>query len=183
MARLLRAMGATVAVAESATGGLVSSRLTDVSGASDFVSLNVVTYSERQKVSVLGVRPETIAAHTVTSAEVALEMTHGLKKLMGSTGADAGLGAGADTGGEVGNEPKGGHFLLALTGIAGPGGGTEQHPVGTVFISIAPPSGNAQVFHIVEPQGLTREELKREFSERALELLRMALCKVPASRL
>ena len=79
--------------------------------------------------------------------------------------------------------PSGGHFLLALTGIAGPGGGTEQHPVGTVFISIAGPSGEARVFHIVEPLGLTREELKREFSERALELLRMALCQVPAARL
>jgi nicotinamide-nucleotide amidase len=152
--RLLRDNHWTVAVAESCTGGLVSSRLTDVEGASDFVTLNVVTYSANEKISVLGVTQETVDRYTVTSAECAMEMLAGLRSL---TKAD---------------------FCLSLTGLAGPGGGTPSKPVGLVYIGLHTPRRGGQVFRVEEPPGLTREELKRAFSQRALELLRLALCEV-----
>ena len=194
--QMLRDVKCTVAVAESCTGGLVSSRLTDVEGASDFVTLvsaaamicalrsdrssrtvaltspltaapttplpsvptappqNVVTYSALEKISVLGVTQETVDRYSVTSAECAVEMLQGLRSL---TNAD---------------------FCLSLTGLAGPGGGTAAKPVGLVFIGLYTPRHGCQVFRVQEPPRLTREELKREFSQRALELLRLALCEV-----
>jgi nicotinamide-nucleotide amidase len=100
--------GRRIALAESCTGGLMAARLTERAGSSEYVVGGAVTYADEAKVEQLGVDPELIRTHGAVSAEVASEM------------ADGALGRfGADT-------------ALAITGIAGPGGGTEEKPVGTV---------------------------------------------------
>lgn len=108
----LNASGYTIAVAESCTGGLLASSITDVAGSSDYFTLGVVTYSADAKVKVLGVNEKTIAAHSVVSEEVLVEMLKGLVKL-------------AQT-----------DVCLATTGYAGPSGGTLVNPVGTVFMGV-----------------------------------------------
>ena len=109
----LRRRGWRVALAESCTGGLTCSRLTDVSGSSDYVEAGLVTYSNRAKTQLLGVPDELIAAHGAVSEPVALAMAEG-----------ALARAGADV-------------AIAITGIAGPGGGSPGKPVGTVVIATA----------------------------------------------
>jgi nicotinamide-nucleotide amidase len=109
---LLRERGWRIAVAESCTGGLVSSRLTDVPGSSDYVTLNVVCYSNESKVSWLGVPQSTIDSCGAVSEPVAEAMADGVRE---RAGASLGIG---------------------VTGIAGPGGGTEAKPVGTVAIAV-----------------------------------------------
>lgn len=113
----LQKKGLTVATAESCTGGLIAKRLTDVAGCSSVVAGGVVTYQTREKTALLGVPEETIAAHTVVSREVAEAMALGVRERMGT---------------DVG---------IATTGYAGPGGGTEKEPVGTVYIAVASPTG------------------------------------------
>jgi len=113
VAREMTARGLTLALAESCTGGLVAKRLTDRPGASDYVFGGVVAYANAAKERFLGVRPETLAAHGAVSEETAREMVEGALR---TTGADA---------------------AVAITGIAGPGGGTEAKPVGTVWIAVA----------------------------------------------
>lgn len=107
---LLKDMGLTVSTAESCTGGLLSERITSVPGASDVFELGICSYSERIKHEILGVSAETIEKYGVVSEEVALEMVGGLKKI-----------SGADV-------------CVSVTGVAGPGGGTVDKPVGTVYI-------------------------------------------------
>lgn len=109
--RALRDRTETVALAESCTGGLVAKTLTDVSGASNVFHCGIVAYSEDIKQKVLGVKAETLAAHSVVSPEVALEMARGVRKL---SGADYGIG---------------------ITGVAGPGPDGD-HPEGEVFIAL-----------------------------------------------
>ena len=111
--RLLRERRLTLAVAESCTGGLIGHRITDVPGSSEYFLLGVATYSNEAKERVLGVRAETLAAHGAVSAETAAEMAEGVRRL-----------AGADLG-------------VSTTGIAGPGGGTPEKPVGTVCVGLA----------------------------------------------
>lgn len=111
--RLLRDRGLTVAVAESCTGGLIGHRLTDVPGSSMYFLLGAVTYSNESKQEILGVRAETLRRFGAVSNETAEEMAAGVRRR-----------AGADLG-------------LATTGIAGPGGGTPEKPVGTVCIALA----------------------------------------------
>ncbi|HSP99955.1 MAG TPA: competence/damage-inducible protein A [Candidatus Dormibacteraeota bacterium] len=115
--KLLTAAKATIAVAESCTGGLIGHRLTDVPGSSAYVLGDVVAYSNAAKQSVLGVRAETLAEHGAVSCETAEEMARGVRRLLGAT-----LG-------------------LATTGIAGPDGGTPEKPVGTVCIALDGPHG------------------------------------------
>ncbi len=102
-----------LAVAESCTGGLVASRITDITGSSDFFEGGVVTYSNELKRSLLGVKAATLKEHGAVSKEVASEMAAGVAK---KTKAD---------------------IAVSLTGIAGPGGATVEKPVGTVYIGIA----------------------------------------------
>lgn len=109
--------GLTVATAESCTGGLIAKRLTDVAGCSPVVAGGLVTYQTREKTALLGVPEEMIAAHTVVSREVAEAMATGVRIRMG-----------VDIG-------------IATTGYAGPGGGTETEPVGTVYIAVATAAG------------------------------------------
>jgi nicotinamide-nucleotide amidase len=111
--RLLRERGLTVAVAESCTGGLIGSRITDVAGSSAYFLLGVIAYSNEAKQNLLGVRAETLAAHGAVSPETAAEMAEGVRRAAG-----AALG-------------------VATTGIAGPGGGSAEKPVGTVCVGVA----------------------------------------------
>ena len=109
----LMARGMTVATAESCTGGLIAKKLTDVAGCSAVVAGGAVTYQTRQKEAILGVDPTLIAAHTVVSEPVAKAMAQGA---LARFGVD---------------------LAIATTGYAGPGGGTEQEPVGTVYVAVA----------------------------------------------
>jgi nicotinamide-nucleotide amidase len=109
---LLSRNGATVAVAESCTGGLIGHRLTNVPGSSAYLRADVVAYANDAKVSLLGVSRETLERHGAVSTQVAEEMAKGVRRVAGAT-----LG-------------------LATTGIAGPDGGTPEKPVGTVCIAL-----------------------------------------------
>jgi nicotinamide-nucleotide amidase len=113
VAKMLKEKGWTLAVAESCTGGLVTDRLTDVPGSSIFLERSVVTYSNAAKTDLLGVPADVLKEHGAVSEETARLMAEGVRKL-----------ARTDLG-------------LAITGIAGPTGGTSQKPVGTVYIALA----------------------------------------------
>ncbi|MDD1770715.1 MAG: CinA family protein [Methanomassiliicoccales archaeon] len=110
--RTARDKGRTVALAESITGGLAASLMTDVPGSSDYFLASFVTYSNDSKSKVLGVRCDTLERYGAVSRQVAKEMATGARKV-----------AGADIG-------------ASCTGIAGPGGGSEEKPVGLVFLAI-----------------------------------------------
>lgn len=114
---LLAERAFTVAAAESCTGGLVTTRLTDVPGASRYVDRAVVSYSNESKTALLGVPPELIAEHGAVSEAVACAMADGLRVRAGVT------------------------FGVAITGVAGPGGGTPDKPVGLVCFAVSGPSG------------------------------------------
>jgi nicotinamide-nucleotide amidase len=111
--RALRAKGYTLAIAESCTGGLVGHMITREPGASDFLVVDAVTYANSAKSRILGIDEETIRWHGAVSREVAAAMAEGVRRV-----------SGADV-------------ALSLTGVAGPGGGTDAKPVGLVFISVA----------------------------------------------
>ncbi|MBA4422846.1 MAG: competence/damage-inducible protein A [Syntrophus sp. (in: bacteria)] len=113
VARMLSEKRLSIAVAESCTGGLITDRLTDIPGSSAFLERGVVTYSNEAKIALLGVPEAVIATHGAVSAETARLMAEGVRRLAGT-----GLG-------------------LAVTGIAGPSGGTEAKPVGTVYVALA----------------------------------------------
>ncbi|MDP9348394.1 MAG: competence/damage-inducible protein A, partial [Gemmatimonadota bacterium] len=110
---LLRGRGLTLGVAESCTGGLIGHRITDVPGSSAYFLLGVVTYANEAKEQILGVRSETLREHGAVSTQTAEEMAAGVRRISGAS-----LG-------------------LATTGIAGPGGGTPEKPVGTVCVGLA----------------------------------------------
>ena len=110
--RLLSSKHITLAAAESCTGGLISKLITDCAGASSCFLGGVVAYDDNIKTALLGVDPGTLADHGAVSFEVCLEMARGVKKLTGA------------------------HIGVAVTGIAGPGGGSIDKPVGTVYISV-----------------------------------------------
>ena len=113
VARGLTERGLTLALAESCTGGFIGHRLTDVAGASQFLERGAVVYSNRAKEELLGVKPETLQRFGAVSAETAREMALGIAE---RSGADLGL---------------------SVTGIAGPTGGSDEKPVGTVFLGLA----------------------------------------------
>jgi len=121
--KLLKKRGWKISVAESCTGGLITDRLTDIPGSSDYVERGFVTYSNLAKIELLGVPREVIEAHGAVSEETARGMAEGAR-----------LKAQTDVG-------------LAVTGIAGPTGGSEVKPVGTVFIAIADHNGTFCVKH------------------------------------
>jgi nicotinamide-nucleotide amidase len=146
--RLLTNRRQTIALAESCTGGFMAHRLTNVPGASAVVLAGLVTYSNEAKQTFLGVRPETLAAHGAVSEPVAREMAEGARA---QTGAD---------------------YAIAVTGIAGPTGGTTDKPVGTVFIALADARRT-----LIEKRLNTwdRETFKYVTSQQALDLLRRNL--------
>ena len=117
MLDLCRARGLTLATAESCTGGLVSARLTAIPGSSAVYLGGVVAYSDEVKERELGVPARLLQEHGAVSAEAAQAMAQGVRERLG-----------ADVG-------------VAVTGVAGPGGGTEEKPVGLVFVHAAGPDG------------------------------------------
>jgi competence/damage-inducible protein CinA-like protein len=142
---LLRARGWRIAVAESCTGGLTSSRLTDVPGSSDYVDRAAVTYSNRAKVEWLGVPEDLIRDRGAVSEDVAAAMAIGVRK-----------GAGVEVG-------------VGISGVAGPGGGTAAKPVGTVVIAIAWAGGQrVQTFRFAGG----RRQVKFQSSQAALDMVR-----------
>jgi PncC family amidohydrolase len=146
--RLLREQGLTLATAESCTGGLVADRITDVPGSSDYYRGSVIAYADRVKEALLQVRPETLGEHGAVSREVAVEMARGVQRVVG-----------VDVG-------------LAVTGIAGPGGGTAEKPAGLVYIALVGPEGQRVERHLW-PAG--RRDNKVHSAEAALDLLRRYL--------
>lgn len=146
--RLLTAQNRTLALAESCTGGAIANRITNVPGASAVLRAGLVTYSNAAKERFLGVNLATLAEHGAVSEAVAREMAEGARR---ETGAD---------------------FALSVTGIAGPSGGTDAKPVGTVFIGLAGPKGTV-VLKQFNP--FDRETFKYATGNQALEMLRRTL--------
>ena len=147
---LLRERRWHVALAESCTGGLATSRLTDMPGSSDYVERSVVAYSNRSKIELLGVDEAAIAEHGAVSEPVAAAMATGIRD---RARADVGVG---------------------ITGIAGPGGGSEQKPVGTVCIAVAGRDTRVRTFRF--PGG--REMVKALSANTAIDMLRRLLLEV-----
>jgi nicotinamide-nucleotide amidase len=145
--REMRNAGLTLAIAESCTGGLVGHMLTREPGASDFLLVDAVTYANSAKTGLLGIDEEVIRGHGAVSSEVAAAMAEGVRRV-----------SGAD-------------LALSLTGIAGPGGGTAQKPVGTVFIAIAAARGTT----VVDKQfGGDRQQIQLAAAYAGLDLVRRA---------
>lgn len=150
--RLLTERGHTVATAESCTGGLLQHRLTNVPGASAVVWGGWVTYANDAKQRELAVPAELLATHGAVSEPVARAMAEGARA---ASGAD---------------------YALAVTGIAGPAGGSAEKPVGTAFIALAA-AGGTSVTRCFNPYD--RETFKQLTSQQALELLRRRLLDLP----
>lgn len=150
---LLRARHQTVAVAESCTGGLLAEMITAVPGASDYFLAGFVTYSNQAKTRDLDVPADLIAEHGAVSEPVARAMALGALRRAGSD------------------------YALAITGIAGPAGGTPDKPVGTVFIALAQAAGAPPALaHFVRwPENLDRDAIRRRTAHAALDLLRLRL--------
>jgi nicotinamide-nucleotide amidase len=146
---LLRSRGWWVAFAESCTGGLATSRMTDIAGSSDYVERSVVAYSNRAKIELLDVPESLIAEHGAVSEPVASAMASGIRKR-----------AGVNVG-------------VAITGIAGPGGGSDAKPVGTVCIAVDAGEPNVRTFRF--PGG--REMVKAMSANWAIDMLRRYLIK------
>ena len=150
--RLLLERRLTVSMAESCTGGLVGHRLTNIAGSSRYVERGVVVYSNQAKEQLLGVPEEMLRAHGAVSAPVAEAMAAGICRISGSA------------------------CGIAVTGIAGPDGGTPAKPVGTVFVGAAAPGPDGPRITVRRfrfPGG--REAVKWQSSQAALDLLRRAL--------
>ena len=149
--RLLAERGATVALAESCTGGLISKRLTDVAGSSAYFVEGFVTYSNASKERLLGVPQEMLAEHGAVSGPVAQAMAEGARK---ASGADYGL---------------------SVTGVAGPGGGTEEKPVGLVYVGVADAEGAEAEKLDLTAWARSRSSIRERSANRALDLLRLRI--------
>jgi len=151
--RLLREKQLTLAVAESCTGGSLAGRITDVPGASDVFLAGYVTYANRAKEETLGIPASLIEAHGAVSEPVAAAMAEGARRASGAK------------------------FALSTTGIAGPGGGTESKPVGTVYIGLASEGHPTVVRRCYFP--LDRATFKHMTTSAALDLLRRQVLGLP----
>ena len=146
---LLNEKNATLAVAESCTGGLIANLLTDVPGSSDYFLISAVTYANQAKMKILDVKAETLEKNGAVSEQTASEMARGAKNIVEAT------------------------YGLATSGIAGPGGGTDDKPVGTVCIGLATPfSATGHRFNFADHN---RKGNKHIFAMAALDLLRKEL--------
>jgi nicotinamide-nucleotide amidase len=144
----LRGRGETLALAESCTGGLIAKRVTDVPGASSWFLGGVVSYANEAKTNLLGVAAATLEAHGAVSEETAREMAAGARERFGAT------------------------YALAVTGIAGPSGGTAEKPVGTTCFALAE-GGRTTSEQVYLADGRGRVRLRA--SQHALDLLRLRL--------
>jgi len=143
--QMLRDRGLSLSVAESCTGGLLSKLITDAPGSSDYFQGGVISYSNEVKIRLLGVSPETLKKFGAVSSNTAREMADGVRKALSTD------------------------IALAVTGIAGPGGGTPHKPVGLVFIALSRAGADckAREFHFKGP----RQEIRRQAAQEALALL------------
>jgi nicotinamide-nucleotide amidase len=146
--RLLEETGATLTVAESCTGGLLGERLTRVPGSSDYFLGGAIVYTNRLKTELVRVPPALLDEHGAVSEPVARAMAQGVCRALGSD------------------------YGIAITGIAGPGGGSEAKPVGTVHIAVAGPDGTSH--RRVRFPG-DRQRVRQHSSQLALEMLRRTL--------
>jgi competence/damage-inducible protein CinA-like protein len=142
-----RASGFKLAVAESCTGGLLGERITNIPGSSDVFLGGVIAYDNDVKRNLLGVQAEDIERHGAVSEAVALQMASGIREKLG-----------ADVG-------------VSVTGIAGPGGGTTEKPIGLVWIAVHAAEVKARRFHV----GGDRAEIRQRAAQAALEMVRRAL--------
>ena len=139
----LRAAGLTLGVAESCTGGLIGHRITQVPGSSDYFRGSLVTYSDRAKIELLGVREAALAEHGAVSPATAIAMAVGARRALRSD------------------------LAVSVTGIAGPGGGTPQKPVGLTYIGFSGPKGESCQEHRL---GGARDAIKQRAANAALAL-------------
>ena len=148
---LLRKKKLTLAVAESCTGGLISSKLTDIAGSSDYFLDGIISYSNKAKVKFLGVKQSTLRRHGAASKQTAIEMAVGARK---RSGADIGI---------------------STTGIAGPAGGSKKKPVGLVWIGYSDKNISFAKDLYFAKDRLRNKEI---MSKMALEILRRKLLKI-----
>ena len=144
--RLFCEKGLTVCTAESCTGGLIAKLLTDVAGSSAVFRGGFVTYTNEIKQAMLGVSDELLSLHSEVSSACAMAMAKGARERMEAT------------------------LAVSTTGFAGPGGGNERDPVGTVYIGVCTPY---KTFYerFSAPVGATRSQIRNAAALRALELL------------
>jgi len=151
VAHMFLELGLTLSLAESCTGGLIAHRLTNIPGSSEFLQRGYVVYTNQAKIDDLGVQPSTLTRCTAYSPEVAREMADGVRRK-------------AQT-----------DFGLAVTGIAGPGGGSEDKPVGLAYIGLASAGHTIVQKHFWKG---TREQIKERLACAALQLLLKAISEV-----
>src|ERR687893_352085 len=149
--RLLKERGATLALAESCTGGLLAKRLTDIAGSSVYFKEGVITYSNESKERWLGVPKVMLLKHGAVSEPVACKMAEGVRQI---SGADYGL---------------------SVTGIAGPDGGTKEKPVGLVFVGLSDAEGTFAEKLDLTAWARSRESIRERSANRAFDLLRLRI--------
>lgn len=140
----LTAKGLTISTAESCTGGLIAAAVTDIPGSSAVLAGGCVSYTEDVKHRVLGVSGEILRAHSAVSPECAVAMAEGAKTLFGTD------------------------LAVSATGYAGPGGGTEKDPVGTVYLGLA--TKEKTIWKRIFLPNATRDEVRREAVKTVLEM-------------
>lgn len=146
--KMLKEKNFTISCAESCTGGLLTSRLTDIPGSSAYVKGSVVAYSSEAKTEILHVNEETLKLYGSVSEQTALEMAMRVRKLLNTT------------------------IGVSITGIAGPGGGSEDRPVGLVFVAVSGPHGDTiKNFNF----NGSRTDIKQKVVEAALVLIQVYL--------
>ncbi|OIN93962.1 MAG: hypothetical protein AUJ21_05260 [Anaerolineae bacterium CG1_02_58_13] len=144
LGQLLRARGLKLATAESCTGGLIADKITDVPGSSDYFLGGFVSYAYEAKVASLGVSWDTLKAHGAVSRETVLEMARGARTALGAD------------------------LAISVSGIAGPGGGLPDKPVGATWIGLVTPDGErAEVFYW---KG-NRRENKEQSAQAAMQMV------------
>ena len=143
---LLRSKGLKISSAESLTGGMISELITSIPGASEVIECGVCSYSNRIKHELLGVSQETLDKYTEYSEQTAREMAEGIKRL---SGADIGI---------------------STTGIAGPGGGSDEKPVGLVYIGVAAKESMAYKFNFSENGKNDRNRIRELASVNAIRI-------------
>jgi nicotinamide-nucleotide amidase len=149
---LLAAKQLRITTAESCTGGAIASRITDVAGASEVFTHGFVTYADEAKRDVIGVSSDLLSSHGAVSEQVAIAMAQGAL--------------------DVSNAD----IAVSVTGIAGPSGGSEEKPVGTVWLAIAVKGSSAYALKSFYPKD--RATFKLMLSQRALDLVRRELCSI-----
>ena len=142
--KLLEKKHLTLAVAESCTGGLLASRITDVAGSSRYFMGGIVSYSYEAKASLLGVSWDTLNTKGAVSRETVLEMAQGARRVFNAD------------------------IAVSVSGIAGPGGGTPDKPVGTVWVGLATPSGEEARHFVWDGDRIRNKQLS---SEAALQFI------------